>query len=176
MVPSGALDRMDSIPTRQIFQPAIHLLKHGVLGFMTKSLRYLAMIRLLALGQNAYAIALIPTNIHNDCPVPVRIVVARMARCLGPEKGRSGPWEIKITLAPQQDGTILLMGGVEGLCSGWVRSITIETAPTAAANPSAPSILPLSITGNFPNHWLSFQVQIDAKTRRFVLRAVNTGR
>ena len=128
---------------------------------------------MLAFALNARAIALIPTKMRNDCPLSVRIVVIRFANCLGAEKSESGDWTSETTLSPRQEGTLLLMGGAHGLCSGGVRSITIEAVPTAADGPGAPAILPLSITNNFPDHWLYLHVQIDPKSHRFVLRAAN---
>ncbi|WP_263377864.1 hypothetical protein [Granulicella paludicola] len=140
---------------------------------MSKCLRCVVTISLLALNLNARAIALIPTKIRNDCPISVRIVVIRFANCLGPERSKSGDWTSETTLSPRQDGTLLLMGGAHGLCSGGVRSITIETLPTAAGAPGAPAVLPLSITNNFPDHWLYLHVQIDPRSHRFILRAAN---
>ena len=143
---------------------------------MSKILRSAVAILLLAMDVKVSALALIPMRIRNDCPVPIRIVVTRFADCLGPEKSRTGEWTVETTLAPQQNGTILLMGGAEGLCSGGVRRITIETAPAAAADHKEPVILPLSITDNFPNHWFFLHVQVGVATNRFVLRAVETAR
>lgn len=143
---------------------------------MKKCSRCAAVILLLAFSFHAYAIALIPTKVRNDCPVAVRIVVTRLINCIGPEKDQSGTWTIETTLAPGENGTLLLMGGAHEMCSSGLRSITIETAPTARDIPGAVTVLPVSITDNFPDHWSFLHVQVDTKSNQFVLRAVESRR
>jgi len=131
-----------------------------------------ALLCILTLSPAVYATVMVPTKVYNDTQVTIRITVTRAVSCVGSDQSRSGPWVIVAILAPARSGTLLLMGGAEGLCISGTKSLEIVTAQGADKNPKN-EILPLSITEGLPNHWMVLHVLMDPLRHRFMLREID---
>ena len=134
-------------------------------------MKLLYFLFVMFLGSPANATVLVPTEVVNDTPIDVRIIVTRRVRCFGPDKGKAGPWVSSMVLAASQRGRLPLMAGSHNLCQSAVDRMTIEASPSTGANFSGPLVQSLLLTEHFPDYSQVLHVGIDPQSRRFVLKS-----
>ncbi len=141
----------------------LHILINGII-YPT-----LALLILLAVSPEARAIVIFPANVRNKTSVPVEITVLGVQTQLGKPSTTN---EVKVTIQPEKNASVMIMGGSFGTGASSTQQITISQAPSGGKPVAKPIAPPLVIDKPTSTMAREFVVDIDPKTARFTFEPV----